>query len=211
MMKISASFLSIKENLKENVERLDKTSIDYLHLDIMDGKFVTNKTYTIAEIKYLLQNTTKPKDVHLMVNDVMKYIDDFITINPEFITFHLEAIDNQREVINFLKQYNIKVGISIKPKTNIETLLPYLPLIDLILIMSVEPGYGGQEFIMETTSKIDNLKYLRDQNNYNYIIQVDGGINNKTIKYCQNADIVVVGSYITSRADYQTQIDKLLK
>ena len=211
MMKISASFLSIKENLKENVERLDKTSIDYLHLDIMDGKFVTNKTYTIAEIKYLLQNTTKPKDVHLMVNDVMKYIDDFITINQEFITFHLEAIDNQREVINYLKQYNIKVGISIKPKTNIETLLPYLPLIDLILIMSVEPGYGGQEFIMETTSKIDNLKYLRDQNNYNYIIQVDGGINNKTIKYCQNADIVVVGSYITSRADYQTQIDKLLK
>src|SRR5690554_5593112 len=185
MMKISASFLSIKENLKENVESLDKTSIAYLHLDIMAGKFVTNKTYSIAEINYLLQNTTNPNDVHLMVNDVMKYIDDFITINPEFITFHLEAIDNQREVINYLKQYNIKVGISIKPKTNIETLLPYLPLIDLILIMSVEPGYGGQEFIMETTSKIDNLKYLRDQNNYNYIIQVDGGINNKTIKYCQ--------------------------
>ena len=180
-MKISASFLSIKDNLKENIELLDQTTIDYLHLDIMDGKFVDNETYKIKDINYLLSNTRKPKDVHLMVSDIIKYIDDFKSINPEFITFHLEATKNPKEVINYLKQLGIKVGVSIKPKTSIDTLIPYLSDIDLVLIMSVEPGYGGQKFIMEVVDKIDNLKKLRDKFNYNFVIEVDGGINNKII------------------------------
>ncbi|MDD2518934.1 MAG: ribulose-phosphate 3-epimerase, partial [Bacilli bacterium] len=153
-MKISASFLSIKDNLKENIEILDKTNIDYLHLDIMDGEFVNNKTYSIDEIKNLLSNTNKAKDVHLMVSDVVKYINEFKTLNPEFITFHLEATNNPNEIISYLKQMNIRVGISIKPNTSVDTILSYLNDIDLILIMSVEPGLGGQEFIKDVVSKI---------------------------------------------------------
>lgn len=210
-MKISASFLSIKDNLKENIEILDKTNIDYLHLDIMDGEFVNNKTYSIDEIKNLLSNTNKAKDVHLMVSDVVKYINEFKTLNPEFITFHLEATNNPNEIISYLKQMNIRVGISIKPNTSVDTILSYLNDIDLILIMSVEPGLGGQEFIKDVVSKIDYLKKLKKEKNYNYVIEVDGGINDQTINYCQNADIVVVGSYITNSDNYQTQVDKLLK
>ncbi len=208
-MKISASFLSIKDNLKENIELLDQTTIDYLHLDIMDGKFVDNKTYSIDDINYLLSNTTKPKDVHLMVNDVVSYIQKFKKINPEFITFHLEATNNPLDIINYLKQEGIKIGISIKPETSIKELKPYLSLIDLVLIMSVEPGSGGQKFIKEVVPKIDKLNQLRKDNNYNFVIEVDGGINHKTIKLVQNSDIVVVGSYITNSTNYQGQINKL--
>lgn len=209
-MKISASFLSIKNDLKENIEKLDKTTIDYLHLDIMDGKFVNNTTYNIDEIIYLLKNTIKPKDVHLMVSDVLKYIDDFKSINPEYITFHLEAVSNPNKIITYLKENKIKVGLALKPKTKVETILPYLSQIDLVLVMSVEPGYGGQKFISNIISKIDLLKELKAQNNYNYVIEVDGGINIETIKQIKGADIVVVGSYITDSEDYQKQIDNLI-
>ncbi len=209
-MKISASFLSIKNDLKENIEKLDKTTIDYLHLDIMDGKFVNNTTYNIDEIIYLLKNTIKPKDVHLMVSDVLKYIDDFKSINPEYITFHLEAVSNPNKIITYLKENKIKVGLALKPKTKVETILPYLSQIDLVLVMSVEPGYGGQKFISDIIPKIELLKELKAQNNYNYVIEVDGGINIETIKQIKGADIVVVGSYITDSEDYQKQIDNLI-
>ncbi len=209
-MKISVSFLSIKNDLKENIEKLDKTTIDYLHLDIMDGKFVNNTTYNIDEIIYLLKNTIKPKDVHLMVSDVLKYIDDFKRINPEYITFHLEAVSNPNKIITYLKENKIKVGLALKPKTKVETILPYLSQIDLVLVMSVEPGYGGQKFISDIIPKIELLKELKAQNNYNYVIEVDGGINIETIKQIKGADIVVVGSYITDSEDYQKQIDNLI-
>ena len=209
-MKVSASFLSIKENIKDSINILDKSTIDYLHLDIMDGEFVQKKTYSIDEIKDLLSDTKKAKDVHLMVKDLKKYIDDFSTLNPEYITFHFEATYEQEEIIEYIKLKNIKVGISIKPNTDIVSIIPFLPLIDLILIMSVEPGMGGQSFIEEVTSKIDILKELRDDNEYyNYVIEVDGGINDETIKLISNADIAVVGSFITDSNDYQEQIDKL--
>ncbi len=209
-MKVSASFLSIKDNIKSNINVLDKSTIDYLHLDIMDGKFVQNKTFNIDEIRDLLSDTTKPKDVHLMVNDIKKYIDDFSTLNPEYITFHFEATYASEEIIEYIKSKNIKVGISINPHTSIESIIPYLPLVDLVLIMSVEPGMGGQTFIEEVVSKIDTLKELREDNkDYNYVIEVDGGINDETIKLCSNADIIVVGSFITDSNNYQEQIDKL--
>jgi len=209
-MKVSASFLSIKDNIKSNINVLDKSTIDYLHLDIMDGNFVQNKTFNIDEIRDLLSDTTKPKDVHLMVNNIKKYIDDFSILNPEYITFHFEATYDSEEIIEYIKSKNIKVGISIKPNTSIESIISFLPLIDLVLIMSVEPGMGGQTFIEEVVSKIDTLKELREDNkDYNYVIEVDGGINDETIKLCSNADIIVVGSFITDSNNYQEQIDKL--
>lgn len=205
-MKLSVSFLSIKKNIKENIKKLDCANIDYLHLDIMDGLFVENKTWNIEEINDLLANTTKTKDVHLMVNNVYDYIDDFAKLNPEFITFHYEAVSDPYLVIDYIKSYNIKVGISINPNTDISVLDNLLEFVDLVLVMSVEPGKGGQEFIESSFYK---LKYLREkQKNHHFVIEVDGGINDNNIKKI-DADIVVVGSFITSSGDYNERINKI--
>jgi ribulose-phosphate 3-epimerase len=206
-MKISASFLSIKEDLKKNIKKLDQTSIDYLHLDIMDNYFVPNKSISFNEIKKILKGTKKPYDVHLMVKDIYKYIDDFKKLKPELITFHLEIKENLFDVIEYIKKENIKVGISIKPSTDINELKPYLHLVDLILLMSVEPGFGGQKFILNTTNRINDLIKLRGD--YNFLIEVDGGINDETVKYCNGADVIVSGSFITSENDYENQVQKL--
>ena len=205
---ISASFLSIKDNLKENIKKLDNTTIDMLHVDIMDGIFVPNKTWNNYEVKELLNDTQKEKDVHLMVNDVKKYIDDFKIINPTYITFHYEAVDNIFDTIRYIKSLNIKVGLSIKPNTLIKDIVPYLEYLDLVLVMSVEPGYGGQTFIDSSINKINDLYELRNSNNYHYLIEVDGGINDKTAKMCNKADILVIGSFITN-GNYEEQIKKI--
>ena len=195
-MKISASFLTI-DNI-DNVNKLVACDIDYLHLDIMDGVFVDNKNEVVSVAN------KKPLDIHLMVSDVYKYIDIYKKLNPLFITFHYEAVTDVLEAINYIKKFNIKVGLSIKPTTKVEEIIPYLPYLDLVLVMSVEPGYGGQSFIMDTVDKIKKLKELKG----NYLIEVDGGINDNTINLVSDADIVVVGSYITS-GDYSERIKKL--
>lgn len=207
-MKISASILSIKDNLKPNVEKLDKTNIDFLHLDIMDGEFVPMKTWNGAQMKWLCENTTKRCDVHLMVNDVKKYVDDFIQVNPIYITFHEEAVDDVMDTINYIKSKGIGVGLSIKPNTKVETIYNYLPYVDLVLVMSVEPGKGGQQFILCSCDKINKLVEYRTENQLNYQIEVDGGINDMTVGLVRNADIIVVGSYITNN-DYMTSVNKL--
>lgn len=206
-MKLSVSILSIKDNINNNVKILDNSNIDYFHLDIMDGNFVPNKTWNIEEIKTIINNHKHPLDIHLMVNDVNKYIDEFKILKPEFITFHYEAIDNIDETINKIHSLGVKAGISIKPNTDISLIEPYLSKIDLVLVMTVEPGFGGQLFMKEIITKLDKLKQL--QLNNNYVIESDGGINDKTIKYCKNCDIIVVGSFITNSNDYKEQIKKL--
>ena len=208
-MKISASFLSIKEDLKNNIKKLDNSNIDYLHLDIMDNIFVPNITWNIEEIKDILDDTKSKKDVHLMVKDVIKYIDDYSKLNPEFITFHFEAATNVLDIINYIKKKNIKVGLSIKPNTKVEEILKYLSFIDLVLVMSVEPGFGGQAFIPNSINKIEELYDIRKNNDYNYVIEVDGGINSSNIKYLDKCDIVVVGSFITNNSDYNKAISEL--
>lgn len=209
-MKLSASILSIQHDIdiKEKISVLTNGSIDYLHLDIMDGQSVQNKTWECNEILPLLPKNYKNLDVHLMVNDVKKYISDFALLNPIYITFQLEATDNTLEIINLIKGHNIKVGIAIKPNTPIDSLRKYLGLIDLVLVMSVEPGLGGQKFLDNSTKRIEELYNIREKNNYKYVIEVDGGINDKTINYCQKCDIVVVGSYITNGI-YEEQIKSL--
>lgn len=207
-MKIAASFLNIKDPIVEEVTKLSNLDIDYLHLDVMDGIFVENKTFTYEEFYNITRFTTKPKDVHLMVSDVKKYIDEFSKLNPEFITFHYEAVSEISSVINYIHEKGIKVGMSIKPSTDISEIVDYLDYLDLILVMSVEPGRGGQSFIEDSIKKIEGLYNLREKQNYNYLIEVDGGINNETIKLCNKADIVVVGSYITKQ-DYEEAIRSL--
>ncbi len=205
-MKISASFLSIKDNLKENIDLLTKCDIDYLHLDIMDGIFVKNKTWDISEIKNLI-NYNKPLDVHLMVSDVYKYVDEYKDLNPEFITFHYEVDLDIMDIINYIKKYNIKVGLSIKPNTKVDEIIPYLPYLDLILVMSVEPGEGGQKFIIDSVDKIKKLKELKELKG-DYLIEVDGGINDSTISLVKDVDIAVIGSYITS-GNYEEKIKSI--
>lgn len=206
-MKISVSFLGIKENLKTNIQKLTDLNIDYLHLDIMDGHFVKNKTLEFEQLKEVI-SLKKPLDVHLMVEDVIKYIDDYEKLKPDFITIHYEVNQDVKQVINYIKEKNIKVGLSIKPSTNITEIINLLPLLDLILVMSVEPGYGSQEFIMESIAKIDQLYDLRLKNKYQYLISVDGGINERTIQFVRKSDIIVIGSYITN-GDYQEQLNKI--
>jgi len=206
-MKIAASFLSIKENIKENINLLTETDIDFLHLDIMDGLFVSNKTWDIEEIKQII-SYKKPLDVHLMVNDVEGYIAKFKTINPEFITFHYEVSCDIMKIINILKTLNIKVGLSIKPDTKVDEIEKYLSYLDLVLVMSVEPGKGGQKFIPTAVEKIEKLDNLRKENNYRYLISVDGGINIDTISEVKKSDIIVIGSYLTN-GNYKENLKKV--
>ncbi len=208
---ISTSILSIKDNLESNIKKLDQTKTDFLHVDIMDGVFVKNNTCNYDVYEGLLSNLNTPLDIHLMVKDVKYYVDLYSKLNPLLITFHYEALSNHLEIIDYIKSYGIKVGMAINPDTKIEKITSLLPYIDLILVMSVEPGYGGQEFIYDSYVKINELDKIRLTKNYAYLIEVDGGINDVTSKLCKNADILVVGSFITESLDYQGQIEKINK
>ena len=207
-MKIAASFLDIKEPKKEELTKLDSLDIDYLHLDVMDGIFVENKTYTYEEFYNITRLTTKPKDIHLMVSDVKKYIDEFSKMNPEFLTFHYEAVSEVSSVINYIKELGIGVGMSIKPTTDVSEIIEYLPYLDLVLVMSVDPGKGGQSFIEDSVRKINQLYDAREKMGYYYLIEVVGGINETTISKCYKADMCVVGSFITKH-NYEEALRKL--
>ena len=208
-MKVAVSYLSSK-NIIEDLRKLNVTDVDYIHVDVMDGKFVKNKTMSFSELKEIHRYTSKRLDVHLMVKKPLKYIDDYATLNTEFITIHIENkyVDKSLELID---SYGIKKGLSIKPNTPLDTLDPYLDKIDLILVMSVEPGKGGQEFIESTIDKIKGLKKKLKEHNSKALISVDGGINDVVAKKLKDVDILVSGSYILSNSNYQEQINNLRK
>lgn len=212
MVQISTSILSIKDNFIDNIKKLDNTSTDYIHLDIMDGNFVPNKSFSYEEMLEVKKNTTRKLDVHLMVSNPKGYINSYKNLNPEYITIHYE-IEDYLKYIDLIKSLNIKVGISIKPNTNVEEIFDILDKIDLVLIMSVEPGLGGQKFIESSIAKIKKLRKYIDENNLVVQIEVDGGINDNTSKLCINAgcNILVSGSYITNNEFYEEQIKKLRK
>ena len=204
-LKVSVSFIKNKYNNEfRTIYDINYTSADYIHVDIMDGKFVDNKNYDINDVVKFLDGNTKPLDVHLMCYDLEKYIVEYADLLPEFITFHLEATDKVNELIDMIHSYGIKCGISIKPNTSIKELLPYLDKIELVLIMSVEPGKGGQKFMPIAIDKINKLRKL----NKNIIISVDGGINNETVKLV-NTDMVVSGSYVCMSDNYEEKIMQL--
>lgn len=208
-MKVSVTITMSKYDRIETIKKLNETNADYLHLDVMDGKFVSKILYPIEEVKEFIFYNKKPIDIHLMVEDVKKVIDEFSTINPETITFHYEAVDNVLEVINYIKSYNIKAGLCIKPSTKVEEIIKFLPYLDQVLVMTVEPGLGGQSFIPEMIIKTTHLKHLREKHNYNYLIAVDGGINEETKDYVSDADVLSSGSFVCMSDDFQKQIDKL--
>lgn len=209
-MKVSLSVLSSELKPSFLIEKANNTDVDFIHLDIMDGKFVENKTWTFSEVLKLTKNTSKKFDTHLMVNNPNKYIEDYALINTEYITFHYEAVKDPNEVINKIKMYGIKPGISIKPNTNLTDIIPYLKDIKQVLIMSVEPGKSGQTFMDSVLYKIETLKKYKEENNLDFIISVDGGINNETALKVKEygADMVVSATYLHN-GNMQERIDTL--
>ena len=208
-MKISTSFLSCK-NIEEGIKELNLTNTDYIHVDFIDGKFVVGKTIPFRKLKKIPKLSSKRLDVHLMTNKLDKYIRKFSLLNCEYITFHVEATKLPEKYISMIHSYGIKCGIAINPSTDIELIKPYLDMVDLVLVMSVVPGYGGQSFIEDTISKLDTLRKYINTEKLDIIINVDGGINNETVnKVKPYVDMVVSGSYITNSSNYQEMIDTL--
>ena len=199
---ISVSLLSMREKLIDYIKEINKENIDYIHLDMMDGIFVPNKSYTYEEVKLIVNNINKPLDVHLMVEDIDDYIKDYIMYDTGYITIHYEALKDLKPITR-IKSHGIKCGISIKPNTNIEDIYDLLDKIDMVLIMSVEPGQGGQEFIQSSYDKITKLKEEINTRKLNVKISVDGGINEETGKKSLEcgADILVIGSSIKTSKD----------
>ncbi len=219
MVEVSTSLLSC-ENGKEAevILGLEKSGTDYFHIDVMDGKFVEKDTYErMKEISsYIKRISNLPIDVHLMVEDVIPSIEDFIIVEPNIVTFHLETCKNDEEVfqaIDLIKQNNSRVGISIKPNTKIEEIYKYLPYIHVALIMTVEPGKGGQTLITDMVTKIQNLNTYIKENNLDAVIEVDGGINLATCEKVKQAgaEILVSGTAILMAKDYKEIINELKK
>lgn len=217
MVEVSTSILNVKkEDSLGAIYNLETAKTDYFHIDVMDGKFVEQDTTQNMQeyTNSIKQISNIPLDVHLMVQDVKKYVDAYIPFGPNIITFHLEACQDKEEVlelIRYLKENHIKVGLSIKPNTKVEELYEYLPLIHLALIMTVEPGYGGQKLIPETIEKVKKLKTYINENNIDVDIEVDGGINleNKEKLKDAGADIIVAGSAIIGAEDFKMAIAKI--
>ena len=208
MKKISASFLSSK-NIPVDLTKLNETDVDLIHVDIMDGKFVKNKTMPFSEMKNIYKYTSKRLEVHLMVENPSKYIPLYAELNTECIMFHVEVEEDVLKDLELIKSFSIKCGLVINPDTKVNELIPYLPYLDQVLVMSVYPGEGGQEFIPETENKIKELKELIKSYNLNILIDVDGGICDSILDKVEDADILTAGYYIISSDNYQEKITSL--
>lgn len=203
-MEVSTSFLSDKD-YKKTILELNKTNTDYIHFDVMDGKFVDNKNLSIKELTAYLGLSTKKNDIHFMVNDPLKYIEKIYLYNIDYVTIHYE-IKNLDKVIDKIKEYGLKVGLSLKPNTDVKEIYKYLDKINMVLIMSVEPGKSGQTFIEKSIEKVNELKKEIIKRNLSTKIEIDGGINNDVLPKLSNVDIVVSASYILN--NYKN-IDKI--
>lgn len=211
-MILAPSILTVKEEERNSVlEELIGLGIIYLHLDIMDGKFVPNTTPGVGMLKKI-NKFDFVFDTHLMVEDPINYIDKFYKAGSDIITFHYEAVDNVQQVINKILSLNIKCGISIKPNTDPKVLLPYLKDLDQVLIMSVEPGFGGQKFMDNALDKIKYLDNLRNNNDeYHYLIEVDGGVNLSNVSKIREAgaNVVVMGTALINSSDKASVIKEV--
>lgn len=205
-MKVSVSVLSEYDRLIAAVKKVNESTADFIHVDVMDGKFVDNEKFSVEVVKDIISISKKPLDVHLMVKD-LETIKKYALLKPEYLTFHVEVL-NDREIIDYVKKLGIKVGLAINPETSINELYPYIDDVDLILFMSVKPGYGGQPFKEEVIDKIKSFKKMAPSD---LVISVDGGINDKTISLCKYAgcDMVVAGYFITNSDNYDEKIREL--
>ena len=213
-IQISPSILSGDfSQLGKEIQRLEKGGADMIHVDVMDGHFVPNLTIGPPVIKSLRKHSILPFDVHLMISPVHKYIENFANAGADIITFHPEASENIDETINHIKSFNKKVGLSLNPNTGINVIENFLDKINLVLVMSVHPGFGGQKFMPEVLKKIKDLHEIKRNKNLNFDIEVDGGINFDNSKIVKNAgaNILVSGTTIfkENKGDIKKNIDSL--
>lgn len=219
MVEVSTSVLNVeREKAIQTFYNLETAHTDYFHIDVMDGKFVPNNTYEQMKeyATTIKQISNIPLDVHFMTYFVKDNIEQYIGLEPNIITFHIEAVQSKEEtleVIKYIKDNNSKVGIAIKPNTKVEEIYEYLPYIHMVLIMTVEPGFGGQGLIPETIEKVKELKEYVEKNNIEIDIQVDGGVNLETSYLVKEAgaNILVSGSAIVKSDDYKKTIENLKK
>lgn len=203
-------------HLEDEIRRVEKAGLSWIHFDVMDGHLVNNISFGIPLLKAVNECTALIKDVHLMIANPKKYAKAFIENGADYITFHYEAMESEREIvelIDLIHDEGKKVGISIKPSTEIEKIFPYLPLVDMVLVMSVEPGFGGQEFIVSSTLKIMKLKdYLNTHEGVDFLIEVDGGINDVTGPVClyYGANVLVAGTYLFKSLDMKEAASELI-
>lgn len=217
MVEVSTSILSIdKENSLAIFYNLEVAKTNYFHIDVMDGEFVKNNTIELMQeyCNEIKQISNTPLDVHLMVKDVKTFINAYLPYEPSTITFHVEACNNKEEIlelIQYIKENHIKVGISIKPNTKLEEIYDYLLYIHTVLVMTVEPGYGGQALIPETIDKVKQLKEYIDKNDIELDIEVDGGINLDNVEKLKQAgaNVIVAGTSIIKAEDYKNVIEEI--
>ena len=208
---VSPSILSADfANLERDIKVVEKAGADWIHVDVMDGHFVPNITIGVPVVKSLRNVTKLPLDVHLMIENPEKYIEPFANAGSDIITFHYEAVksENIPVIINTIKSFGIIAGMSIKPKTDVKEILEYLSQLDMLLVMTVEPGFGGQKFMQDCAEKIPTIKANAPEN---LIIQVDGGINAETARICTNfgATSLVAGNYIYKAENIEQAIQSL--
>ena len=219
MVEVSTSILSVeKEGCIQKFYDIECAGTNYFHIDVMDGKFVKNNTVKIMEeyTNYIKQISNTKIDVHLMVEDVDKFVKEYADMEVDSITFHIESVKDQKEVLNiikYIKDKNIQVGLSIKPETENKEIYEYLPYIHKVLVMSVEPGEGGQKFIENTIEKVKNLSNYIEENKYEIDIEVDGGINSENAYKLKEmgANILVAGTYIINSQNMKEAIKSLKK
>jgi len=209
---LSADF----NNLKKEMDVVEKAGAEWLHFDVMDGHFVPNISFGIPVLKSIAHSHNMVNDVHIMISDPLKYAPEFIKSGAEYLTFHYEACKDDKEVqkvIDLIHSLNGKAGLSIKPKTDVKAIEKFLKDVDLLLVMSVEPGFGGQSFMPNALEKISYLRNEIDKNGYKCLIEVDGGINDETGKLCKKAgvDVLVAGSYLFGHDDVKARIEGLKK
>jgi len=214
MVKIAPSILAADLlNIKNEVINVDNAGAEFIHIDIMDGHFVPNLSFGYNMVKTLRPITKKILDVHLMISPVEPFIKEFINAGSDIISFHPEADKNTKEIISTIKKSNCKVGIAVHPNIKIEEIKEFLNDVDLVIIMTVIPGFGGQKFLEDQVQKISELKEIRKNINANYEIEIDGGINYQTSKICidKGADILVAGSYVygAPKEEYKDKINSI--
>ena len=214
---INPSLLAADINkLDFELKRMKDEEIKYLHIDVMDGKFVDNISFDLKTISYVCSKFNFINDVHLMIENPQIHYLDYIKAGANILTFHYESLNDDEEVeklIDLIKKENVKVGISLKPKTPVEKIFKFLTKLDLVLVMSVEPGYGGQSFMSESLEKIKTLNKIKKENNLNFIVSVDGGINDVTgiLAKTAGADMLVSGTYLFKSENLKEAIQKILK
>ena len=205
MLKIAPSLLSADfADLERDVKNVEKAGADLLHLDVMDGHFVPNISFGAGVIKALRKHTGLPFDTHLMISHPLSYIKDFAAAGSDYITFHIECDDDADEVIDAIHALGVKAGVSIKPGTPVKSIEKLLDKVELVLVMSVEPGFGGQKFMPSAVGKVKELVNIRGKREY--IISVDGGVNAETARLIEDADIAVAGSSVFGKDDLEEAI-----